>query len=109
MVRSRTPITAPTSTGKQVIHFTGTPFGDNRDSEISSITLDEFAPDSWVGIIPYEDYPHYSHLEVIERAKNQLGDEHDYDLFNWNCEHFAMWCVTGVDASRQTSHVNRGC
>jgi HRAS-like suppressor 3 len=79
----------------------GIKFRRNRDCVICSSTLDEFAPGGWVGVIPYEGYPHYGYPEVIERARNQLGDEHDYGLFNWNCQHFATWCVTGVAMSHQ--------
>jgi hypothetical protein len=86
---------------KQVIQFDGAPFREKRDSVIRSSSLDEFAPGGWVGVIPYEGYWHYIYSQVIERAKNQLGDEHDYSLFNWNCEHFATWCVTGVPVSHQ--------
>ena len=31
---------------------------------------------------------------VIARATSRLG-EADYDLFENNCEHFAVWCKTG--------------
>jgi len=41
--------------------------------------------------------------------RSELGDEHGYDLFNWNCEHFATWCVTGVAASRKIGNVSRSC
>lgn len=60
------------------MHLDGAPFRDNRECVIRSITLDEFAPGGWVGVIPYEADGHYSCPEVIERARNQLGDEHDY-------------------------------
>jgi len=38
---------------------------------------------------------------VVERAESRLG-EWSYDLFVNNCEHFAVWCKTGVSRSRQT-------
>ena len=85
---------------KEVIHFTGKPFGDNRDSAICSTTLDEFAPGGWIGVIPYEDCFHFGSVEVIERARDQIG-RHEYDVRNWNCEHFATWCVTDVAVCHQ--------
>ena len=37
---------------------------------------------------------------VIQRAESRLG-ERKYNLIFNNCEHFATWCVTGVNDSRQ--------
>ena len=37
---------------------------------------------------------------VIRRAESRLG-ERKYNLLFNNCEHFATWCVTGVNDSRQ--------
>lgn len=42
----------------------------------------------------------YSPEETVERAKSQLG-EGDYNLVFNNCEHFALWCKTGVKESSQ--------
>jgi Lecithin retinol acyltransferase len=93
---------------KQVIHFDGAPFRDKSDSVIRSCTLDEFAPGGWIGVIPYEGFHHYNHIQVIERAESQIGGQHDYSLFNWNCNRFATWCVTGGAGSFQAGTVNRG-
>ena len=38
--------------------------------------------------------------DVVRRAQSRLG-EHEYDLFGNNCEHFAMWCKTGISSSEQ--------
>jgi Lecithin retinol acyltransferase len=82
---------------EQVIHFSGGPLRDSKDYVICNTTLDEFAPggwNSWVGVVDYRGHPHSSYLEVIKRAKSQLG-KHGSDLIDRNCEHFAEWCVTG--------------
>lgn len=42
----------------------------------------------------------YSPEETVERAESQLG-EGDYNLVFNNCEHFAVWCKTGVHESSQ--------
>ncbi|MEO1391251.1 MAG: lecithin retinol acyltransferase family protein, partial [Cyanobacteria bacterium J06634_6] len=39
---------------------------------------------------------------VVKRAKTRLGEK-DYNLFFNNCEHFANWCKTGRNESRQLS------
>ena len=45
----------------------------------------------------------YSPEETVERAKSQLG-EGDYNLVFNNCEHFALWCKTGVKESSQVQN-----
>lgn len=46
------------------------------------------------------DYHLYSPKETIERARSQIG-KHDYNLVFNNCEHFALWCKTGIHESKQ--------
>lgn len=52
------------------------------------------------------DYHLYSPEETIQRARNRLG-EHAYDLALNNCEHFALWCKTGVHQSHQVEGLLR--
>lgn len=42
----------------------------------------------------------YSPAETVKRALSRLG-ETQYSLIKNNCEHFAMWCKTGVSESTQ--------
>ncbi len=42
----------------------------------------------------------YSPEETIARAESRLGEE-GYDLVGNNCEHFAVWCKTGIEKSYQ--------
>ena len=48
----------------------------------------------------------YSPMETIERAKSRLG-ESEYNLLLNNCEHFAIWCKTGVSKSYQVDRAVR--
>ena len=50
------------------------------------------------------DYHLYSPKETIERARSRIG-QHDYNLAFNNCEHFAVWCKTGISESRQIDHL----
>lgn len=87
----------------QVIHLSGEPSQGVKDSVICSTTLDEFAPggwNSWVGVVDYRGRPHFSYVEVIERARGQLG-KHGYDLDDATYEHFAKWCATGESVRDQ--------
>jgi predicted ATPase len=46
----------------------------------------------------------YSGRETVERARSRLGED-KYNLVFNNCEHFAVWCKTGVSESSQVSSV----
>lgn len=47
----------------------------------------------------------YTPEETIRRAKQRIG-ENGYNLFCNNCEHFALWCKTGVSMSFQVQRVD---
>ena len=42
----------------------------------------------------------YSPDETVSRARSRLGEK-KYDLLLNNCEHFAIWCKTGLSKSYQ--------
>lgn len=46
----------------------------------------------------------YSPQETVERARSCIG-QGEYDLLTQNCEHFAMWCKTGVKESAQVERL----
>ena len=48
------------------------------------------------------NYKLYSPKETVERALGRLG-ESEYNLVFNNCEHFAIWCKTGVSVSQQVN------
>jgi hypothetical protein len=45
-------------------------------------------------------YKTFSPANAAKRATKRLGDG-DYHVFVNNCEHFAMWCRTGIEFSSQ--------
>ncbi|MBR3679558.1 MAG: lecithin retinol acyltransferase family protein [Oscillospiraceae bacterium] len=49
-------------------------------------------------------YHLYSPIETVNRAKSRIGETH-YNLLTNNCEHFAIWCKTGVNESLQVSEM----
>lgn len=51
-----------------------------------------------------EKYHLFTPEETVERAKSRLG-ETKYNLALNNCEHFAIWCKTGVSESYQVKAV----
>lgn len=48
------------------------------------------------------NYHLYSPEETVARAKSRLGEQKYTLPFN-NCEHFAIWCKTGVHESHQVN------
>ena len=46
----------------------------------------------------------YDPETVVSRAKSKLG-ERKYDPVTNNCEHFALWCKTGISSSEQVNNV----
>ena len=55
-------------------------------------------------IIKFLDYHLYSGDEAVERARSKLG-QGGYNLALNNCEHFAVWCRTGVKDSSQVNNI----
>lgn len=53
-------------------------------------------------------YHLYSAEETVKRAKSKIG-ETEYSLIFNNCEHFAIWCKTGIHESRQVENVLKSC
>jgi len=66
---------------------------------IARVTWDEFALGSDVFV---RDYPAECDAaeQVLARARGRIG-EACYDIFGNNCEHFAVWCKTGIPHSTQ--------
>lgn len=56
---------------------------------------------SWaMNCLKYRDYHLYTATETVKRAESKLGCK-GYSLAFNNCEHFAIWCKTGVSESHQ--------
>ena len=55
-------------------------------------------------LIKFQDYHLYSGDETIKRARSKLG-QGGYNLAFNNCEHFAVWCKTGVRDSSQVNNI----
>lgn len=54
--------------------------------------------------IKQKDYHLYSGDETVERARSKIG-QGGYNIALNNCEHFAVWCKTGVKDSSQVDNV----
>ncbi|MGI6435758.1 MAG: lecithin retinol acyltransferase family protein [Syntrophomonadaceae bacterium] len=50
------------------------------------------------------DWQIYSPQETVQRALSRV-DEHDYSLSTSSCEHFVIWCKTGISESNQVKAI----
>ena len=55
-----------------------------------------------------KEYRIFSPEEMVRRARERVGEE-EYNLIFRNCEHFALWCKTGVEESTQVIHGTMQC
>ena len=54
----------------------------------------------WRFLKKHHDYHLYTPEETVQRAYEKIGEE-EYNLVTNNCEHFALWCKTGIAESHQ--------
>lgn len=55
---------------------------------------------SWIN--KNKNYKRYSPDETAQRAISKIGED-NYSVLNNNCEHFAIWCKTGIHESHQVN------
>ena len=56
-----------------------------------------------IALLGSSNYRIYSPEETVRRAESRLG-ERNYSIAMNNCEHFAVWCKTGVSESTQVEN-----
>lgn len=83
-----------------------------KPSEINiqaALSGSSFAPqwDNIFKILKRSNYNLYSPEETVKRARERIG-ESKYNLVTNNCEHFAIWCKTGVSESHQVNEILDG-
>lgn len=87
-----------------VVHYSdkGSNFG--LDIKVQEASLDDFAGGVQIQVchLDPKKYNLYSADETVERAYSRLGEK-KYNLVFNNCEHFAVWCKTGISDSEQVT------
>jgi hypothetical protein len=58
--------------------------------------------DEFLYVVDYKQLPSTAD-KIVARARTRKGYR-AYNLFTNNCEHFALWCATGVNASFQSDN-----
>lgn len=96
---------------KKIIHYIK---GDSLfDGKIAETSIEEFCDgdtlyiaedDSLLSIFQDTEVTStfYGPRETVQRARTKIG-KGGYNLFTHNCEHFAIWCKTGLTESTQLS------
>ena len=89
----------------EVIHYSGFANGLKKGA-LEVTTLEGFVGSaSKYYIVSYPDHVfRYTKKEIVKRAKSRIGED-DYSLLLNNCEHFAVWCITGKKESKQVKSV----
>lgn len=95
----------------KIIHYVK---GDSPlDGRIAETSIEEFCDgdtlyiaedDTLLSIFQDSDVTanFYGPRKTVQRARSKIG-KGDYNLFNHNCEHFAIWCKTDLNKSTQLS------
>jgi len=97
----------------RVIHYAGHGSDWGDDVSIHEAPLSEFLQDARRFTVcrfkircDIPGYHLYSREETLRRAYLRLG-ERNYNLITNNCEHFAIWCRTGISSSKQVKDAGR--
>lgn len=87
-----------------VVHWTGDAEKKLTGVETPVIVMErvkEFGPKDLILVVEYDESIEILGLEdTISRALHKVGTT-DYNLAFNNCEHFAVWCKTGLHESTQ--------
>ena len=83
----------------RVIHFNSIT-GKASDAVVIESAIDEYFEDGKYFVLDFKETKTYSPDTAVSNAKAKLGEK-KYDLLNYNCEHFAIWCKTGLLKSYQ--------
>ncbi len=90
-----------------VVHFESDPWRKLADTlthgdstRIGMTSLEDFTRGAPINVRQYENADDID--TVVRRAQSRLGNQ-NYDVFGNNCEHFAVWCKTGIHESTQVN------
>ena len=87
-----------------VIEYSGNEFlqdiSDLRRRGKAEVMTGNYTLEDELYVVKHPDDTSLSEAGVVARAQRRLG-ERRYDLFEQNCEHFVMWCKTGMSSSEQ--------
>lgn len=92
-----------------VIHFHSTAYHKRKQATIKKVPMDVFLLGGSKSILELPKNVRLSREETVDRAYSALGvSPMAYSVNRNNCEHFAMWCSTGVYHSKQSYYLSKG-
>ena len=89
-----------------VLHFFENNQSPIKIQSMTSFSLEDSVVLNELTLKGLMNYHLYSAEETVERARSREGEQ-AYNLVANNCEHFAIWCKTGVHESYQVKRVIR--
>jgi len=87
-----------------VIHYLDKTGNFGANIKVQEASVDDFACGAEIKVCHLDEkkYTLYSGEETLRRAYSRLGEK-NYNLIFNNCEHFAVWCKTGISDSEQVT------
>ena len=87
-----------------VVHYQNKGSNFGFDIKVQEASLGDFAGGVEIQVchLDPKKYNLYSADETVARAYSRLGEK-KYNLVFNNCEHFAVWCKTGISDSEQVT------
>jgi hypothetical protein len=79
-----------------------------KPSEGGVVRLVTWATFTRGGAVEIVDHPNGLPLHAVVENVRRAPRWRKYDLFDWNCEHFATWCSTHVVRSEQVRTIVGG-
>ena len=98
--------------GSSAYFVCGFPKAYGKPNEMNiraALSGSSFAP-QWENLFNFlkrNNYNLYSPGDTVQRARSRLN-ESKYNLITNNCEHFAIWCKTGISESHQVNDLLDG-
>lgn len=91
-----------------VIHYSDNNSNFGTDIRVRKVSLEDFACGNKIKVchLDAKKYTLYSAEETLQSAYSRLGEKNYNLLFN-NCEHFVVWCKTGISDSEQVKKAIR--
>ena len=89
-----------------VLHFFENSQSPIKIQSMTSFSIEDSVVLNEITLNGLLNYHLYSPEETIERARSREGEQ-AYNLVVNNCEHFAIWCKTGIHESHQVKRVIR--
>ena len=88
----------------RVIHYASQNGDFGNDACVRETSLKQFVRSGECRIEKHDgsrnNAQQFSREETVSRARSRMGEK-EYNLLFNNCEHFALWCKTGINKSAQ--------